>query len=95
MILTNFPTIIIIYNTQRKLKQGLGSLLKREVLLGKEPVAISRPIKSLIGKDIVHFGRGFTELDDKMDGIYGYRYYLCLENCSSPYYCIEKLIDAI
>ena len=51
-------------------------------------------LKSLIGKDIVHFGRGFRELDDKMDGIYGYRYHLCLENCSSPYYCTEKLIDA-
>lgn len=51
-------------------------------------------IKSRLGNKLVHFGRGFSEIEDKMQGIYGYRFHLCMENCCTINYCTEKLIDS-
>jgi hypothetical protein len=51
-------------------------------------------IKRYLGDKLVHYGRGFNEIEDKMQGIYGYRLHLCMENCCTPNYCTEKLIDS-
>lgn len=39
------------------------------------------------------FGRGFTFIDDKWDGLAPYRYSLAIENHSNNYYWSEKLAD--
>ncbi|MFN0217625.1 MAG: glycosyltransferase [Hyphomicrobium sp.] len=39
------------------------------------------------------FGRGFTEIDDKWDGIAPYRYSIAFENTVAPLYFTEKLMD--
>ncbi|MGJ8650812.1 MAG: glycosyltransferase family 10 domain-containing protein [Opitutaceae bacterium] len=51
-------------------------------------------LKSRLGDRIDHYGRGFSPIDDKMDGILGYRFHLALENCCAPHYWTEKLIDS-
>ena len=51
-------------------------------------------LKKRLGDKIVHFGRGFTPIDDKMEAILPYRYHLVLENSQSPNYWTEKLADA-
>jgi len=39
------------------------------------------------------FGTGFNPIPDKFDGIAPYRYSIAFENCVSPYYFTEKLMD--
>jgi hypothetical protein len=39
------------------------------------------------------FGRGFTLIGDKWDGLSPYRYSVAVENHSNPYYWTEKIID--
>jgi hypothetical protein len=39
------------------------------------------------------FGRGFSPLADKWDGIAPYRYSIAFENTRAPYYFTEKLMD--
>ena len=51
-------------------------------------------LKQRLGDRIVHFGRGFQPVDDKMDAILPYRYHLVLENTRAPNYWTEKLADA-
>jgi hypothetical protein len=51
-------------------------------------------LKRIFGDRLVHYGRGFQSVEDKMEAIYGYRVHLVLENCSAPYYWTEKLADA-
>lgn len=51
-------------------------------------------LKSELGDKIVHFGRGFEPIDDKLSAIYNYRFHLVLENCQLPHYWTEKLADA-
>lgn len=51
-------------------------------------------LKRRLGDRIVHFGRGFEPIDDKMDAILPYRFHLVLENSRSPNYWTEKLADA-
>lgn len=41
------------------------------------------------------FGRGFTPIDDKWDGLAPYRYSLAVENFRGPYYWTEKIIDPL
>lgn len=43
--------------------------------------------------DLDWFGRGFSPLDDKWDGIAPYRYSIAIENTRSPHYWTEKLLD--
>ncbi len=50
--------------------------------------------KREFGDKLIHYGRGFTSIDDKMDAILPHRYSLALENCSTPHYWSEKLADA-
>lgn len=51
-------------------------------------------LKLELGDDIVHYGRGFEPIDDKLDAILPYAYHLVLENSRTPHYWTEKLSDA-
>ncbi|WEN43767.1 hypothetical protein CKCBHOJB_03397 [Thauera sp. GDN1] len=51
-------------------------------------------LKQRLGDRLVHFGRGFQPIDDKMDAILPYRYQLVLENTCAENYWTEKLADA-
>ncbi len=51
-------------------------------------------VKQELGDRIVHFGRGYTPISDKLDAILPHRFHLALENCSLPNYWSEKIADA-
>jgi len=51
-------------------------------------------LKSAFGDGIIHYGRGFSPIADKMDAILPHRFHLVLENSCSPDYWTEKLADA-
>jgi hypothetical protein len=51
-------------------------------------------LKQRLGDRLVHFGRGFQPIDDKLDAILGFRFHLVMENCRVPHYWTEKLADA-
>ncbi len=51
-------------------------------------------VKEALGDQIMHFGRGFQPITNKLDGILPYRYQLVLENSVSDHYWTEKLADA-
>lgn len=51
-------------------------------------------LKQRLGDRLVHYGRGFEPVDDKMDAILPYRYHLVLENSVLENYWTEKLADA-
>jgi len=50
-------------------------------------------LKQNLGDQLVHFGRGFRDINDKMDAILPYRFHLVLENSVSDHYWTEKLSD--
>jgi len=50
-------------------------------------------LKSHYGDQIDVFGRGFNYFDDKWDVLSQYKYHICIENCSEPYYWTEKISD--
>lgn len=56
-------------------------------------LAFLTEIKRHLGDRLVHFGRGFRPVDDKLDAILGYRFQLVLENCQARDYWTEKLAD--
>jgi hypothetical protein len=43
---------------------------------------------------VLHFGRGFDPIGDKLEAILPHRFHLVLENSSTPDYWTEKLADA-
>ncbi len=51
-------------------------------------------IKPHFGDRLVHYGRGFLPIEDKMEGIAPFYYHLVLENSISDDYWTEKLADA-
>lgn len=51
-------------------------------------------LKRHFGDRVVHFGRGFLPIEDKLEAILPYRFQLVLENSVSPHYWTEKLADA-
>jgi hypothetical protein len=51
-------------------------------------------LKQRLGDRLVHFGRGFEPVEDKMDAILPYRFHLVLENSVLDNYWTEKLADA-
>lgn len=51
-------------------------------------------LKAALGDTMVHYGRGFTPIADKMDAILPHSFHLVLENSCSPDYWSEKLSDA-
>lgn len=60
----------------------------------RQRLAFLHALKQELGDDLIHFGKGFTPIDDKMDGVLPYRFHLVLENSQSPHYWTEKLTDA-
>ena len=50
--------------------------------------------KRKLGDQIVHFGRGFQPVADKLEAILPYRFHLALENCQHRNYWSEKIADA-
>lgn len=60
----------------------------------RERLAFLQALKERLGDQLVHFGRGFQPIDDKLDAIYGYRFHLVLENSRVPHYWTEKISDA-
>jgi len=52
-------------------------------------------LKEVLGQDLALFGRGFSPIDDKAQGLQGYRYHLVLENNDEPYGWTEKMADCI
>ena len=51
-------------------------------------------MKRHFGDRMVHFGKGFTPVGDKLEAIAPYAYHLVLENDRHPNYWSEKLSDA-
>lgn len=51
-------------------------------------------LKEAMPEQIMHFGRGFRPVEDKLEAILPYRFQLVLENSQSPHYWTEKLADA-
>lgn len=51
-------------------------------------------LKERLGGRLVHYGRGFEPIDDKMDAILPHRFHLVLENSEQPHYWTEKLADS-
>lgn len=51
-------------------------------------------LKAKLGERLVHYGRGFEPIDDKMTAILPNRFHLVMENCELPNYWTEKLSDA-
>lgn len=60
----------------------------------RQRLALLDGLKQRLGTRLVHFGRGFSPINDKMDAILPYRFQLVLENCVLPNYWTEKLADA-
>jgi hypothetical protein len=60
----------------------------------RQRLALLDFLKAALGDTLVHFGRGFTPIGDKMDAILPHRFHLVLENSSSADYWTEKLSDA-
>ena len=60
----------------------------------RQRLALLEGLKQRLGDRLVHFGRGFEPIDDKMDAILPYRFHLVLENSVLPNYWTEKLADA-
>ena len=61
----------------------------------RQRLALLEGLKRRLGDRLVHFGRGFAPVDDKLDAILPYRYHLVLENSVLPNYWTEKLADAL
>jgi len=60
----------------------------------RQRLALLERLKAALGDAIIHFGRGFTPIGDKLDAILPHRFHLVLENSCSPDYWTEKLSDA-
>ena len=60
----------------------------------RERLRFLERLREILGERLVHFGRGFRPVDDKLDAIRSYRFHLVMENCRVPHYWTEKLSDA-
>ena len=60
----------------------------------RDRLALLSSLKQALGDRLVHLGRGFEPIADKLDGVLPYRYHLVLENSISDDYWTEKLSDA-
>jgi len=60
----------------------------------RERLRFLEELKARLGDKLVHFGRGFRPVDDKLDAILGYRFHLVMENSRIPHYWTEKIADA-
>lgn len=60
----------------------------------KQRLKFLAALKEQLGDDLAVFGKGFQQVDDKLEAVLPYRYHLVLENSQSPHYWTEKLTDA-
>lgn len=60
----------------------------------RERMQFVQKLKEHFGEQMDVFGRGIKDFDDKWDVIAPYKYHICIENCSQPYYWSEKLADS-
>lgn len=60
----------------------------------RQRLAFLQELKQLLGSRLVHYGRGFNPVNDKLEAILGNRFHLVLENCQAPHYWTEKISDA-
>lgn len=60
----------------------------------RKRLAFLGQVKTALGPAVIHYGRGFTPIPDKLEAILPHRFHLVLENSSSPDYWTEKLSDA-
>lgn len=60
----------------------------------RERLKFLADLKEKLGDRLVHFGRGFHPVADKLGAIRGYRFHLVIENCRVPHYWTEKISDA-
>ena len=60
----------------------------------RQRLAFLSELRHHLGDNLVHYGRGFDPIDDKMNGITPFRFHLVLENSCVPDYWTEKLSDA-
>lgn len=59
----------------------------------KKRFTFANALKGHLGDRIDFFGRGWREMDDKLEALRGYRFHVALENSSYPHYFSEKLSD--
>ena len=76
-----------VYNKTKKIsiiasnkKQTVGHKLRHEVI-------------SEFGKDLDVYGRGYSPIDDKLEGLKEYQYHIVIENSKQDDYFTEKIID--
>ena len=50
-------------------------------------------LKQHYGDQLDVYGRGFNDFDDKWEVLSKYKYHICIENNSVPYYFTEKITD--
>jgi hypothetical protein len=55
--------------------------------------AFVNKLKGHFKDKMVWFGKGEKEITDKWDGLVNFKYSLAMENCSTPYYFTEKILD--
>jgi len=55
----------------------------------------AKKLKEHYGDKIDFFGRGFTQMDDKLDALRDYRFNVVLENSSADHYFSEKFTDCV
>ena len=58
-------------------------------------MSIIEKLKNDYPNEIDIFGRGFEFVDYKADALLPYRFHICIENSSIPYYWTEKISDPI
>lgn len=59
----------------------------------RERIEFVNKLKEHYGDQLDIYGFGFNGFDDKWETIAPYKYHICIENCSQPYYWSEKLAD--
>lgn len=60
----------------------------------RKRLAFLAALKQRLGSRLIHFGKGFNPVGDKMEAIAPFRFQLVLENSVSNHYWTEKLSDA-
>ena len=61
-------------------KQTEGHILRHSII-------------SLFGNKMDVFGRGYNYIEDKIEGLKGYKFHIVVENVKEDYYFSEKLLD--
>ena len=77
-------------------KEKLISVITSDLAVSRGHINRLKFVKKLkehFGNQIDVFGHGFNEFEDKWDILSKYKYHICIENCSEPYYWTEKISD--